>query len=68
MSDTSEWMIPATAQPQPEECDFDLDEVLASVVAIRAEIPNDAFTAGILGTERAGHGVLLGGKPDDFLP
>jgi S1-C subfamily serine protease len=46
-------------QPKPEDYDYDLDEVLASVVGIRSIIPADAFTAETLGTERAGHGVLI---------
>ncbi|MDP3895399.1 MAG: S1C family serine protease [Mesorhizobium sp.] len=31
-----------------------------SVVALRARIPDDAFTAGVLGTERTGSGVVIG--------
>jgi S1-C subfamily serine protease len=46
-------------QPKPEDYDYDLDEVLASVVGIRALVPPDAFTAEVLGTERAGHGALI---------
>ncbi len=46
-------------QPKPEDYDYELDEVLASVVGIRALVPSDAFTAEVLGTERAGHGALI---------
>jgi S1-C subfamily serine protease len=46
-------------QPKPNDYDYDLDVALSSIVAIRAQIPHDAFTAGVLGTERAGHGVLI---------
>ena len=46
-------------QPKPEDYDYELDEALASVVGIRSIIPADAFTAETLGTERAGHGVLI---------
>jgi S1-C subfamily serine protease len=45
--------------PSPEEFDFDLDKTLASVVTIRSVIPEDAFTASVLGTERAGSGVVI---------
>src|SRR5206468_9844258 len=38
---------------------FDLDAALDSVVQLRAEIPEDAFTAPILGTERAGNGIVI---------
>ena len=56
----SEWSFPAELQPNPQDVGFDLDAALDSVVALRAEIPEDAFTAGLLGTERAGHGVAIG--------
>jgi S1-C subfamily serine protease len=59
VTDDPEWVIPEAAQPRPDECAFDLERALASVVAVRSEIPNDAFTASILGTERAGNGVMI---------
>jgi S1-C subfamily serine protease len=52
--------IPPVARPDPAELDFDLAEVLASIVMIRAEVPADAFTAQVLGTERRGNGVVIG--------
>ena len=36
-----------------------LDEALTSVVGVKTIIPADAFTAETLGTERAGHGVMI---------
>jgi S1-C subfamily serine protease len=62
VSDETEWAIPAAAQPRPEDWAFDLERALASVVAVRTEIPADAFTASILGTERAGNGVVIDDK------
>ena len=59
VSDTTEWAIPEAARPQAEECAFDLERALSSVLALRSEIPEDAFTAAILGTERAGNGVMI---------
>jgi S1-C subfamily serine protease len=59
LGDEREWEIPGSAQPKPEACAFDLDRALSSVVSVRTEIPADAFTAGVLGTERAGHGVVI---------
>ena len=53
------WAFPAEMRPRPEEWRFDLDSALDSVVGLRAEIPEDAFTAQILGTERAGSGVVI---------
>jgi len=59
MSSQFEWTLPAAMQPKPEDYDFDLDRALASMVALRAVIPANAFTAETLGTERAGNGVLI---------
>jgi S1-C subfamily serine protease len=56
----SEWSFPAELQPQQGEWEFPLDTTLDAIVALRAEIPDDAFTAPILGTERTGHAVALG--------
>jgi hypothetical protein len=36
------------------------DQILRSVVAVRASIPEDAFTAAGLGTKREGSGVIVG--------
>src|SRR3954469_2671585 len=54
-----EWAFPVDMRPRPDEWRFDLDTALDSVVGLRAEIPEDAFTAQILGTERAGSGVVI---------
>jgi S1-C subfamily serine protease len=59
MAEPNAWAFPASLQPSPDESRFDLDSVLDSVVLLRAEIPDDAFTAPILGTERAGNGVVI---------
>ena len=53
------WEFPVEMRPRPEDWRFDLDSVLDAVVMVRSEIPEDAFTAGILGTERAGNGVVI---------
>src|SRR6266404_2334283 len=54
-----EWAFPVEMRPRPEEWRFDLEHALDSVVSLRAEIPEDAFTAQILGTLRAGSGVVI---------
>ena len=54
-----QWAFPAEMRPKPEDWRFDLDAALDAVVQVRAEIPEDAFTAPILGTERAGNGVVI---------
>ena len=53
------WQFPAEMRPRPEDWRFDLDAALDAVVQLRAEIPEDAFTAPILGTERVGNGVVI---------
>jgi S1-C subfamily serine protease len=60
MAAQKDWEFPAEMRPRPEEWRFDLDAALDAVVQVRSEIPEDAFTASILGTERAGNGVVIG--------
>jgi S1-C subfamily serine protease len=38
---------------------LDLDGISRSVVKLRAEVPEDAFTAGVLGSQRTGNGVVI---------
>ena len=59
MSSSSDWEMPNTVQPKPENYSYDLEEVLTSLVGLRAIVPADAFTAETLGTERTGNGVLI---------
>src|SRR6266705_6022996 len=59
MSRTVDWEIPGEIQPKPADCAFDLDTALSGVLGLQATVPEDAFTAGTLGTERAGSGVLI---------
>src|ERR1700742_4689742 len=59
MPSLTEWKVPPAYQPHPGEYNFDLDRVLASVIGLHSIIPNDAFSADNLGTERAGNGVVI---------
>jgi S1-C subfamily serine protease len=59
MPTVSDWKVPTENQPKPAEYDFDLAAAVGAVVGLRAVIPEDAFTAQTLGTERAGNGVLI---------
>src|SRR3954453_8071657 len=59
MAEKSDWQFPVEMRPRPEDWRFDLDGALDAVVQLRAEIPEDAFTAQILGTERIGNGVVI---------
>ncbi|GAB4240597.1 MAG: S1C family serine protease [Methyloligellaceae bacterium] len=61
MSSAIDVEIPDDIQPQPEDYDFDLEQALKAVVGITSHVPEDAFTAEILGTERIGNGVLIEG-------
>ena len=59
MAQKSDWQFPVEMRPRPEDWRFDLDGALDAVVQLRAEIPEYAFTAQILGTERVGNGVVI---------
>jgi len=59
MSESPDWAFPAALRPRPEDWRFDLDAALGALVQVRTEVPEDAFTAQILGTERAGNGVVI---------
>ena len=60
VSEPTRWAFPTSMQPAAGEVQFDLKSALDSVVGLRADIPDDAFTAPILGTERTGCGVVIG--------
>ncbi|MDH4326440.1 MAG: S1C family serine protease, partial [Betaproteobacteria bacterium] len=64
MTDPADWSFPAALRPRSEDWDFDLERALGALVQLRAEVPEDAFTAQILGTERLGNGIVIG---DDGL-
>ena len=59
MASLTEWKVPAANQPRAADYAFDLDHVLSSVVGLHSIVPNDAFSADNLGTERAGNGVVI---------
>lgn len=52
-------LIPPSVRPRPEDYSYDLIDALRSVVSLRSEVPEDAYTAGILGTEREGSAVVI---------
>ncbi|MCB1496323.1 MAG: serine protease [Bauldia sp.] len=51
--------IPDSMQPRAGDYDYDLDRAMQAVVGVTAVVPDDAFTADILGTQRSGSGVLI---------
>jgi S1-C subfamily serine protease len=62
MASVSDWKVPTSAQPKPEDYSYDLDRALSCVVSLRATVPADAYTAETLGTDRAGNGVIIRGN------
>jgi S1-C subfamily serine protease len=59
MPEIASWAFPPELQPSPDALRFDLKRALDAVVLLRAEIPEQAFTAGVLGTERIGNGIVI---------
>jgi len=59
MAPVTENKVPPAAQPQPADYSFDLDRALGAVVGLHSLVPSGAFTAEVLGTERAGNGVVI---------
>lgn len=57
--ENEEWAFPVALQPDASAVRFDLNAALDAVVTVRAEVPEDAFTAQTLGTDRIGNGVLI---------
>ena len=62
MPSVSDWKVPSSAQPKADDYGYDLDHALSCVVGLRSIVPQDAFTAETLGTERAGNGVFIRGN------
>ncbi len=56
----SDWKVPSAQQPKADEYEFDLERALSSVVLISSVVPDTAFSATTLGTERAGSAVVIG--------
>ncbi|HTW29826.1 MAG TPA: S1C family serine protease [Acetobacteraceae bacterium] len=54
-----DWRIPPKLQPEPGDYGYDLDRALKAMVGLKATVPDDAFTAGALGTERIGSGAVI---------
>jgi len=59
MSETTHWAFPSELQPRAADVSFELKPALDAVVMLRSVVPDDAFTAPILGTERGGNGIVI---------
>jgi S1-C subfamily serine protease len=58
--ENKEWVIAPEMQPKISDYGYDLARTLSAVVGVRSIIPVDASSADALGTERMGHGVVIG--------
>jgi S1-C subfamily serine protease len=61
MSESTRWAFPENLQPKQADLRFNLQAALDAAVLLRTEVPEDAFTASILGTDRVGNGVVIRG-------
>ena len=59
MVEKSREQKPPVSTQAGKEPGFDVERALQSIVAIQSNIPEDAFTAPILGVKRAGSGVVI---------
>ena len=59
MSEPQHWAFLESLQPKADETAFDLERALDAVVLVRAEVPEDGYTASTLGTERGGYGAVI---------
>ena len=59
MSENQVWAFPESVQPQSDEVQFDLERAFAAVVLVRSEVPEDAYSAATLGTDRGGYGAVI---------
>jgi len=62
--DQTPWALPPEVRPEPGRLGFDLDAALNAMVLLSVHVPDEAYTAPILGRERSGNGCVIG---DDGL-
>ncbi len=55
----SDWKVPSAHQPKADEYEFDLERTISSALLISTIVPDTAFSAATLGTERAGSAVVI---------
>jgi S1-C subfamily serine protease len=58
--DETTWALPREVQPDRSRLGFDLDTALSSMVLLSTHVPDEAYTAQILGSERSGNGCVIG--------
>jgi S1-C subfamily serine protease len=57
MAEEQSWSFPDAVQPRSAQ--FDLEHAYDAVVLVRSEVPEDAYSASTLGTERGGYGAVI---------
>ena len=62
--DETSWELPPEVRPVAGRLAFDLDAALDAMVWLSIRVPDEAYTAPLLGTERIGNGCVIG---DDGL-
>ena len=58
--DETTWALPHERQPDRSGLGFDLDAALNSMVLLSTHVPDEAYTAPLLGSERSGNGCVIG--------
>jgi len=53
------WSFPKSLRPDPLKLEFDLEQRLDALLQLHIQVPDQAYTAPILGTSRSGHGVVI---------
>ena len=59
MTDSPDWAFPSPMQPKQADVTFDLERACGAMVRLASKIPDDAYTAQLLGTQRGGNGVVI---------
>jgi S1-C subfamily serine protease len=59
MAVSVDWRVPHEIEPKQADYVYDLNKALSAIVGLTANVPADAFTADVLGTERSGNGVII---------
>ncbi len=58
--DETSWALPPEVRPDPDRLGFDVEEALNAMVWLSVRVPDEAYTAPLLGTERIGNGCVIG--------
>jgi S1-C subfamily serine protease len=59
MARQQHWALPPELRPDPAKLRYDFDAAARSIVLLRADVPEDAYTADALGTDRLGNGAIV---------